>query len=211
MQPRVFFDIETTGDMDAVALLPEPTAPTNYKDEQKIAEYVVKKRAKQVEKAALDPDTGNVVAVSYGVQDSVIETFTRFKYGEQVMITAMWNALKATKGAGVGYNILRFDLPFLLRRSMALGIKPKFEFKLDLRRYQVEPMTDLMQILAGWDTDKVRSLKWFATRYDIPRTTEFDGSMVDDLNEEELEEYVADDVRTTMGLFNMMNGVYFDL
>ncbi len=43
MKPILFFDIETTANPDALSLLPEPSAPANYKDADKIALYVSEK------------------------------------------------------------------------------------------------------------------------------------------------------------------------
>ena len=44
MNSVLFFDIETTANPDAIALLPEPSAPTNYKDAEKIATAFLKER-----------------------------------------------------------------------------------------------------------------------------------------------------------------------
>ncbi len=60
----LFFDIETKARPEAVALLPEPQAPANYKEPEKIAAYIADKRAEQLQSAALDPDTCEVVAIS---------------------------------------------------------------------------------------------------------------------------------------------------
>ena len=61
MLPLLFFDIETAVNPDALAFLPEPTAPANYKDAEKIALYVSEKKAEQVLQAPLDADLGIVI------------------------------------------------------------------------------------------------------------------------------------------------------
>ncbi len=48
MRPVLFFDIETTANLDALVYLPEPMAPGNYKDADKIAQYVIEKKAEQI-------------------------------------------------------------------------------------------------------------------------------------------------------------------
>ncbi len=63
MNPVLFFDIETTPNSGAIALLPEPAAPANYKDADKIAQYVSDKKAEQIAQAPLDADLGKVIAM----------------------------------------------------------------------------------------------------------------------------------------------------
>ena len=64
MKPILFFDIETSANPEAVALLPEPGAPANYKDADKIAQYISEKKAEQLTQAPLDADLGKVIAIS---------------------------------------------------------------------------------------------------------------------------------------------------
>jgi hypothetical protein len=60
----LFFDIETTANQNAVVLLPEPTAPANYKDADKIAQYIIEKKSEQIAQVPLDADLGKVIAIS---------------------------------------------------------------------------------------------------------------------------------------------------
>lgn len=73
MKPILFFDIETTANPDAISLLPEPSAPANYKDADKIALYVSEKKAEQITQAPLDADLGKVIAISLqsGIENQV--------------------------------------------------------------------------------------------------------------------------------------------
>lgn len=73
MNPVLFFDIETTANPDAIVFLPEPTAPTNYKDADKIAQYVSEKKAEQITQAPLDADLGKVIAIAmqFGLESQV--------------------------------------------------------------------------------------------------------------------------------------------
>jgi len=73
MKPVLFFDIETTANPDAIALLPEPSAPANYKDADKIAQYVIEKKAEQIAQAPLDADLGKVIAIAmqFGMESQV--------------------------------------------------------------------------------------------------------------------------------------------
>lgn len=68
-QPRLFFDIESMANPETCALMPEPIieAPVNYKDPEKIAQYIAEKteaaKAAALDKAALDPDYGKILSL----------------------------------------------------------------------------------------------------------------------------------------------------
>jgi len=65
---RLFFDLETKGDIDKASFLESFSPPKNYKDEDKIAKWIEDKQAEQVDKMALDPDYGNIAAIGYAFQ-----------------------------------------------------------------------------------------------------------------------------------------------
>lgn len=215
-QPRLFLDIETIPDPTAVLLLPDPEAPSNYKDPAKIDAYVVEKRVKQLNRAALDPDTGQICAAAFQVGTGGVPTvLTHFKLDERAILDAAFAALASTQGRCVGYNILRFDLPFLLRRAFALGMKlGELAAKLTQKRGAVEPVTDLMSILYNWSLEDTKGLQFVVDRYGLgrdPAIAAVDHSMIKDLDEPTLMAVAADDVRATIELFDRMNSVYFNL
>jgi len=118
MKSILFFDIETTANADAIALLPEPSAPANYKDQDKIAQYITEKKAEQIAQAPLDADLGKVIAISLqnGIESAVEvhligdpETKT-----ESDLIRWFWSLFAKADGRSCGYNIIGFDLPYLL-------------------------------------------------------------------------------------------------
>ena len=47
-----------------------PSAPSNYKDEDKIAAYIAEKQAESLKTAALDPDYGKIIAIAFSWVDS---------------------------------------------------------------------------------------------------------------------------------------------
>ena len=73
MHPILFFDIETAVNLDALPFLPEPTALGNYKDAEKIAQYVAEKKTEQITQAPLDADLGRVTAITLqcGLEDAL--------------------------------------------------------------------------------------------------------------------------------------------
>jgi DNA polymerase elongation subunit (family B) len=230
--PRLFFDLETAANPEALTLAPEPIieAPANYKDPEKIAAYVAEKtaaaKAELVERAALDPDYGKILSIGYSfgpelpVQviaagDPVCvdwdtegnETVFR-ELTESDLINDFWKAFASCDGRCVGFNILSFDLPYLLARSMYLGIKvPMLPM---LAKFRSDPVTDLYAIRYNWGPGK--GLKQVCKLLSIPNNCpDVDGSKVKDLDREKLKAYQASDVQLTQALFTRMNGVYFNL
>lgn len=203
---RIFFDIETRARPEAVALLPEPQAPANYKDAEKIAAYVAEKRAAQLRDAALDPDTGEITAIAVKFTgEEPASVFLRSQFDEMTILEGFWSCMAQVEGRMVGYNILGFDLPFLLRRSLALGVRPYLVP--DLRRYQCYPVTDLYGIMYNWQPGK--GLKTVAGLLGIPNPLAgLNGADVAGMDDATLREYVVNDVRLVVALYQRMCGVY---
>ncbi len=213
---RLFFDIETTLNPGVIDLMPEPAAPANLKDPEKIAAAIEEKKREMIEKAALDADYGRILSIGYStgewvqvmLNDDVYPDAVTNTYSEKEMLETFWRLFKECGGACVGYNILGFDLPYLMRRSMALGVK--LPFIPNLAKYRTEPITDLMMIIYNWGSDKYKSLKQVAKLYGIENAApDVDGSMVAGLDADQLIAYQISDVKMVMALYEKMNGVYF--
>lgn len=209
MKPILFFDIETAVHPDAATFLPEPSAPANYKDAEKIAQYVAEKKAEQLAQAPLDADLGQVIAISLqsGLEAPVKVCLVGDEDtpGEADLIRWFWKAYTEADGRSCGYNITGFDLPYLLRRSFDLRIQVPIQPR--LARFQTEPTTDLMAILYNWGP--ARGLKWVCKRYGIPNPLpDLDGSQVAGMDRETLRKYAANDVFLAVELYKRMCGVY---
>jgi hypothetical protein len=229
----LLFDIETIARPEALSALPEPSAPATYKDPMKIAEYIERKRADQFTAAALDPDTARVVSISWRdaeKRDDTIQVFainvngddeTKVRVPDGVRATIypdnehefegellmrFWNALTEHQGCSTGYNILGFDLPFMLRRSFALGVRPTV--LPHLARYQNAPTRDLYGLLYNWQPGK--GLKTVCELYDIENPlARFDGGDFANMSLQGQIEYAANDVRLTRELYLRMDGIYW--
>lgn len=213
---RLFFDIETVVNPDTIDLMPDPKAPGNLKDPDKIAQAVEEKKREMIENAALDADYGRIVSIGMMWGDKKEVVFINKDvypdYGgaktESEMLDLFWTVYMKCNGTCVGYNILGFDLPYLLRRSLALGVKPSLTPI--LARYRTEPVTDLMMILYNWGSDKYKGLKQVARLYGLQNEyEEMDGSKVKDLIVEDLIRYQMSDIRLVKQLYDKMNGIYF--
>lgn len=209
MQPILFFDIETAANPDALVFLPEPTAPANYKDAEKIAQYVSDKKAEQVQQAPLDADLGKVIAIA--MQRGLENAAEVYLAGdpetsdEKALLHCFWSSFAQMDGRACGYNILGFDLPYLLRRSFDLGIDVPLLPR--LAKYHIEPIVDLMGILYNWGN--ARGLKWVCRRYGIPNELpDLDGSQVVNMDRDTLRKYARNDLTLLIELYKRMCGVY---
>lgn len=132
MKPFVI-DIETSGRADAASYLPEITAPANYKDAAKIEAYIAEKRATQLDSAALSAETGRIVCV--GILREGMEPQFLHHDDESQLIRDIWNHLELRDGNEqfVTFCGHRFDFPFIMRRSIALGVPVPVWFPRDGR------------------------------------------------------------------------------
>lgn len=124
---EVTFDIETIPNTSMIARLPKPDVKAgNLKDPAKIAEKEAAARAEQIEKMALSPLWGRVCAW-VGAEDAETvhaECLTAETDTEEARIVE--EAFRTlSKGRIVTYNGKAFDLPFIYRRAVLLGIDPR--------------------------------------------------------------------------------------
>ena len=141
--------------------------------------------------------------------ETVLNFVTAVYETETDMLEAFWTLVRRNGGKVVGYNILNFDLPYLIRRSMDLEVPPHY---VSMRRYQTEPTTDLQMLAAHWGALRYKSLDFLCKRYGIENPLpELDGSMVKDMDDETLCQYNAVDVWKLRELWKRMNGYYWPL
>ena len=203
----LFFDIETEVNPDAVNFIQAPNAPSNYKDADKIAAYIAEKQAETLKTAALDPDYGKIIAIAMtGDLDLEPIVIDYHDYSEKQLLEQFWLYYEECRGYSCGYNIIGFDLPYIMRRSFDLGVKAPIIPS--LAKYRLEPTTDLMGIL--YNFGQAKGLKWVCKRYGIENPFEdLDGSQVKDMDIETLRAYAANDVKLVQELYKKMSGIYF--
>lgn len=119
---RLFFDIETGPAQDAHLFEPVFEASRVLKDPTKIAADIEDKRRQWLDKLALSALTGQVLAIGWAGDSGEVTIICQDdKITEGDVIRSFW---EATIGAErlVGFNSNTFDLPFLWRRSIKLGL-----------------------------------------------------------------------------------------
>lgn len=161
---RIVIDIETCASPDAAAFLDPVRAPSTYKDPEKIKAYVKDKFAERVETAGLEPDLCEIVAVGWMCDgDDVASVYTRAESTDEwSLVEDIWEAIGTR--AIVGFNVLGFDLPVLIRRSQLLGVKYP---DLNLDRYRT-PHVDLLEKLTFNGKLTYRSLGFYLRRFGLP-------------------------------------------
>ncbi|HVV73612.1 MAG TPA: ribonuclease H-like domain-containing protein [Verrucomicrobiae bacterium] len=150
----IFFDIET-GPLPELELAqmvptfdPAEVKVGNLKDPEKIAakraEAEANHRREFIERAALDPLTGRVLAV--GLLSGDAEFRVLGNENEAALLREFWSACQGETSRlnrMVGFNTNSFDLPFLIRRSF----KHRVEIPFGIRRgrYWGDEMVDLRE------------------------------------------------------------------
>jgi hypothetical protein len=102
--------------------MPEFSAPSNYKDETKITESIAAQRATWMEKAALSAVSGKVLVIGLR-REGITWMLDSEHEGENLKL--FWGIIEECvreRRIIVGFNIERFDFPFLVRRSWLHGV-----------------------------------------------------------------------------------------
>lgn len=165
----IVLDIETIGSPECESFLEPVSAPANYKDAEKIAAYCVEKRQQQIERAGLEADLCEVVAVGVRVDDEPVRVMTRVEGDERALVAFAWAQIASRYV--IGFNVLGFDLPVLIRRAQLMGV-PYTPLSLD--RYRT-PHVDLLERLSFNGKLTYRSLSFYCKRFGIPVTDETSG------------------------------------
>jgi uncharacterized protein YprB with RNaseH-like and TPR domain len=197
----IVLDIETVADVDSPALeamASEIKAPGNYKDEKKIEAYIEQKRRDLIEKAALSPLTGRIVAIGLlQVEEGAApEVYMDHAEGEAGIIIVA-NQWLEEHGVGhlVTFNGRSFDLPFLLARSIRHDLELSYKWPIGYSGRHI----DVRELLG-----KQGSLEaWAGAIFDATPTC--DGSAVQALYDagdmDAIAEHCREDVQITAQLY----------
>lgn len=181
MTQRLAFDIETQPNAHRVGLMPEPEVRLgNLKDPVKIREKEAEAKADQLAKAALDANFGRVVCISVAQRESeagpikawtvtrnpAASTEAEVDERERQLLRWFWE-FAAARPHFATFNGSTFDVPFLLRRSLLLGVRP---YRIDCHPYRViqadAEHLDVMRVLHDYETGNgtgyKRSLHFYA-------------------------------------------------
>lgn len=140
----IALDIETMPNPDMIDRLPVPEIKTgNLKDPEKIAKKLEEAKTKQIEDMALSPLYGKIACCG------LIGKNPEFLIGtEEDIIISILDVLNSNEICT--WNGINFDIPFIYKRSLILGINPKQRMNFWMKRNTSYPHCDLMQIWCNW-------------------------------------------------------------
>jgi DNA polymerase elongation subunit (family B) len=160
-------DLETlpiTSAADYVSVA-DISAPSNYKDAEKIAAYCAAKRTERIAEAALDLDLARICAIGtleHGSPDGPLCVKAEDEAAEARELQWVQIDLdRADPLTLVTFNGHRYDLPLLMRRARYLGVPFP---RISLDRYK-SPHVDLYEELTMRGAIKAHGLRWYMRRH----------------------------------------------
>ena len=221
MRKLLVVDIETIPNMDAVGFLPEPKADGRLKDQEKIAGDIERKRQEAVDRMGLDPNLARICVVGYAEPvaggparswDSFLKVMS--DDSERELLREFWAQAKDCDKLGT-FNGAEFDIPFILRRSWLLGVRPTRTFETTCWRCATGEANhiDARLVLSGGDTHAKGTLDLYGKlKLGVGKTDGMDGSQVWDYWQagriDEVRAYCRDDCVTALGLIESLYGYY---
>lgn len=156
-----YFDIETVPAQDPAVrqeLIDSVRPPAQYKKPESIAEWLKENREAEGNaewlKTSFDGGVGQIVCIGFAIDDGDSRSYSApdlSTASEKKVIEDFFCAvLDAGHSAYVGHNLIGFDLPFIWKRCMVLGIKPPAGFPRNPKPWS-ELVVDTMLL---WDSQQ---------------------------------------------------------
>lgn len=226
MKKRIIFDIETGSLPDSEI---DRIAPTFDESSVKTGQFGIEKAIEKInsakashfnkirEKAALNAEYGKVLAIGIKFEKGTIyggEKMETLLGEERNIIVTFWlYALESYNKGGeiwIGHNSNTFDLPFLLRRSMILGVKVPKQLTPSPRYWPGDFWIDLMDLWKAGDYRATISLDRFCKASGLEGKNG-SGKWFAQLLEEDKEaaiKYLENDIEITAQLAEKVMGVF---
>lgn len=167
---KLFFDIETI-----------PSAEVHREIHIEIIKKLSSKKSKTVEEiheeTSFEGTFGRLCCIGIIKENSsgIIQKEV-FSGTEKEILTKFWRSA-ADVDQFIGHNIWNFDFPFIYKRSIINGIKPRMN--ISFARYKNLPIYDTQQEWELWGYQKAQKLDTLAKVLNLPTSKdEMDGSMV---------------------------------
>jgi DNA polymerase III epsilon subunit-like protein len=209
---KIYYDIET-GPLPTAELekLSDPFDPSevkmgNIKDPDKRAAKLADAKANHikniVDTAALKPLKGKVLAIGLLDESGPI----CLTGPEEEILAQFWRTFSATSSLYIGYNIFKFDLPFLRKRSWKYD---KVAVPQDVRRgrYWSDRFVDLREDWQMGDRQAEGSLDAICRHLGIEgkNGNGKDFARMLELNKEKALEYLENDLRMTKEVYERIH------
>lgn len=180
----------------------------------------------QYRKTACDASLGRILCIGYSEQDekgAILghgclgwrEATQDFEPDERIILAEFWQYLNGFNLTGdiiIGHNIMDFDLPFIVQRSIVSGVSPTVDFYFG--KYRRAPVFDTMRVWDCWKWGNSTSLKKlaFALGLECPKSGGINGENLYEAfcegRFEEIYRYCMRDVKVTRNVWRKMNFSY---
>lgn len=177
----------------------------------------------QYRKTACDANLGRILCIGYSEQTETgaivregcfgwREATKDFAPDERIILAEFWqfmSGFNTNRDLVIGHNILDFDLPFIVQRSIVRSVRPTIDFYFG--KYRSQPIFDTMRVWDCWKWGNSTSLKKlaFALGLECPKSEDIDGSSIYDAylagRFEDIYRYCLRDVATTRNVWQRMN------
>jgi predicted PolB exonuclease-like 3'-5' exonuclease len=213
-----YFDIETIPAQDPAIraeIAASITAPAQFKKPESIAEWLKENRESEAEaqwlKTSFDGGVGHVVCIGWALGDGLSRSYAvgdcQDREQERQILQDFFCALTdAGHVQLVGHNIVGFDIPFLWKRAMVLGVKPPHNFPRNPKPWS-ELICDTMLL---WDSTQRAggSMDRICRLMGIPGKGDFGGADVWPAMQRgeygRVEDYCRQDVERTRAMHKRM-------
>lgn len=218
---KLFFDIETIpAPESAIETLRYLYERKKKKHEDRKGEDEFMTFDEFYERTGFDGTYGRICTIAYALNDEQTQSLVG---DEKDMIRKFWE-VAGRADLIVGHNIRDFDLPFIMQRSVVLGVKPtwnKFEIPgtkpwdmvkfLSFARYKNAPIFDTMHEWNNWGEGRnIKTIEHISLALGIPtpKGEGIDGSEVWNFYKagkiDDIAKYCMRDVETVRALYKRM-------
>lgn len=216
---NIAFDIETIPNSSLMNHLPEAEVKLgNLKDPEKIKEKQEEARKAQIEKMALSPLYGRICCFAVSTDESFSTNSIIAEESDIAETGLIERAFEVLSGNTIiTYNGNNFDLPFLYRRAVILGVDPR-EFNMPplaelTKKYSNTTHIDLMQAWCSWGNnfEKLDTLGKFICndhKIDID-FREFPELLKTGEGQKKIADYCQQDTDLTIQIFRRFQGILF--
>lgn len=195
---KYILDIESRPDPKLIDLFTKNiSAPKSYKDEEKIKEYIEKKKAESVKAMSVDTDYLTIACFGiFDVQTGEAEVYEPEHLEEQMQ--------RISRGQIITFNGKKFDLPAIIKYGMKNDLSLPYKWlKRACGRYESTLHIDLMEELGEYG--KYRSLDEYLQIYLGIAKKEIDFATCTD---KELQDHCREDVENTYKLYSKFNQLF---
>ena len=205
------FDIET---------IPQPEALSDIQKnelDKRIDKYLDKNPKETHEDAkslimGTSPYFGKIICIGlYRINTKEgIEKEIAITGKEENILIRFWNMIEKFDGLFVSYNGVKFDVPFIMKRSMKYNILPTNINFLQTNPYKKYPHFDVQNILADFNRFDAVSLRLACDLMDVPSPKEGEIKAEDvaeayrDGRIQEIADYCVRDVKATFEVYKRL-------